>query len=180
MRLVNLTYQLLHYIYIHFRTGFFLVMFSVSETPEDAIQFSRALLRGWPCNHVSDQILSPKDRSRLYRGSLTGMNLGKFDSLFFQFIYLQYWFSFIFFWQKTIQNKSYPSITCYKSYCRSSQLEHWSHDCKVVSLNPILAIACLFVYFFHSKGPRLSNSVSEEQYCITQNGSPSYDVSKRT
>ena len=44
--LVNLTYQLLHYIYIHFRTGSFVTMFSVSETPEDAIQFSRALLRG--------------------------------------------------------------------------------------------------------------------------------------
>ena len=73
MRLVNLTYQLLHYIYIHFRTGFFLAMFSVSETPEDSIHFfegavTRMTILG---SHVTDQIPSPKFRSRLYRRSLT-------------------------------------------------------------------------------------------------------------
>ena len=73
MRLVNSTYQLLHYIYIHFRTGFFLAMFSVSETPEDAIHFlegavTRMTILG---SHVTDQIPSPKFRSRLYRRSLS-------------------------------------------------------------------------------------------------------------
>ena len=71
MRLVNLTYQLLHYIYIHFRTGFFLAMFSVSETPEDAIHFfegavTRMTILG---SHVADQIPSLKFRSWLYRRS---------------------------------------------------------------------------------------------------------------
>ena len=75
MRLVNLTYQLLHYIYIHFRTGFFLAMFSVSETPEDAIHFfegavTRMTILG---SHVTDQIPSPKFRSRLYRRSLVSL-----------------------------------------------------------------------------------------------------------
>ena len=62
MRLVNLTYQLLHYIYIHFWTGFFLVMFSVSETPEHAIQvFEGAVTRMTILgNHVTDQIPSLK------------------------------------------------------------------------------------------------------------------------
>ena len=78
MRLVNLTYQLLHYIYIHFRTGFFLAMFSVSETPEDAIHFfegavTRMTILG---SHVTGQIPSPKFRSRLYRRSL--VSPGKF------------------------------------------------------------------------------------------------------
>ena len=73
MRLVNLTYQLLHYIYILFWTGFFLAMFSVSETLEDAIHFfegavTRMTILG---SHVTDQIPSPKFRSRLYRRSLS-------------------------------------------------------------------------------------------------------------
>ena len=77
MRLVNLTYQLLHYIYIHFQTGFFLAMFSVSETPEDAIHFfegavTRMTILG---SHVTDQIPSPKFRSRLYRRSLVEVPL---------------------------------------------------------------------------------------------------------
>ena len=73
MRLVNLTYQLLHYIYIHFWTGFFLAMFSVSETPEDAIHFFEGAVTRMPIlgSHVTDQIPSPKFRSRLYRRSLT-------------------------------------------------------------------------------------------------------------
>ena len=50
-------------------------MFSVSETPEDAIHFfegavTRMTILG---SHVTDQIPSPKFRSRLYRRSLVGI-----------------------------------------------------------------------------------------------------------
>ena len=48
---------------MHLRTGFFLAMFSVSETPEDALQFLRVL---------SFQISSPWFLSPLYLNSLPG------------------------------------------------------------------------------------------------------------
>ena len=75
MRLVNLTYQLLHYIYIHFRTGFFLAMFfSVWDTGRCNTFFEGAVTRMTILgSHVTDQIPSPKFRSWLYRRSLCGL-----------------------------------------------------------------------------------------------------------
>ena len=49
------------------------MMFSVSETLEDAIQFSRGAVTRITilCSHVTDQIPSLKFRSQLYRRSLS-------------------------------------------------------------------------------------------------------------